>query len=68
MMVQNGLSQQLGNMGMIVQGNLIENSKTVPQGKFAKEKKKQHIEENQEEETEQENNKTFLEKVFDFFR
>lgn len=58
----------IGKYGHDSTGKLIENSKTVPQGKFAKEKKKQHIEENQEEETEQENNKTFLEKVFDFFR
>lgn len=58
----------IGKYGHDSTGKLIENSKTVPQGKFAKEKKKQHIEENQEEETEQENNKTFLEKVFVFFR
>lgn len=47
---------------------LTENTKTSPQGKFVKERKKQRTEENQEERVEVENKKTFLEKVFDFFR
>ena len=47
---------------------LTENTKTSPQGKFVKERKKQRTEENQEEGAEVENKKTFLEKVFDFFR
>jgi len=57
----------IGKYGHDSTGKLIENSKTVPQGKFVKEKKRQHIEETQENSNETENKKTFLEKLFDFF-
>ena len=46
---------------------LTENTKTSPQGKFAKERKKQRIAESQEERYEPEKKKTFFEKVIDFF-
>ena len=46
---------------------LTENTKTSPQGKFAKERKKQRIAESQEEKEEPEKKKTFFEKVIDFF-
>ena len=57
----------IGKYGHDNTESLIQNTKTSPQGKFVKEKKKQHIVENQEEGTEVEGKKTFLEKVFDFF-
>jgi len=57
----------IGKYGHDSTGKLIENSKTIPQGKFAKEKKIRHMGETQEENNETENKKTFLEKLFDFF-
>ena len=57
----------IGKYGHDSTGKLIENSKTIPQGKFAKEKKIRHMEKTQEENNETENKKTFLEKLFDFF-
>ena len=61
-------SVEVGEISYDGSESLTENTKTSPQGKFVKERKKQRTEENQEEGAEVENKKTFLEKVFDFFR
>ena len=58
----------VGKYGHDSTEKLVQDTKTVPQGKFAKEKKKQRVAESQEDRNEPEKKKTFLEKVFDFFR